>query len=136
VVAAGDYVMFRPSGPREGLIERVEPRRSVLSRASRGRRHILVTNVDQLLIVASAAEPTLKPNLIDRFVVTAHHSRLEPLICVNKIDLVDPAHLQPFVGVYAQMGYAVLLLSTKTGIGVERKTRKDATPPPRRGSFH
>jgi len=123
-VAAGDRVMFRPSGPAEGLIERVEPRHGTLSRSSRGRRHILVTNVDQLLIIASAAEPTLKPNLIDRFVVTAHHSGLEPVICVNKIDLIDPAHLQPFVGVYAQMGYTVLPISATTGVGVDRLRRR------------
>ena len=109
VVAAGDRVWFRPSGPDEGLIERVEPRHGILSRESRGRQHILVTNVDQLVIVASAAEPTLKPNLIDRFLVTAHRAGLRPLMCINKIDLVDVANLKPLVGVYSQMGYAVLL---------------------------
>ncbi len=91
VVAAGDCVMFRPAPGNEGVIERVEPRTTALSRAIRGRQHIIVTNVDQLLIVASAAEPYLKPNLIDRFLVSAHQSGLRPLVCVNKIDLVDPA---------------------------------------------
>ena len=93
VVAAGDFVMFRPVNAEEGIIERVEPRTTVLSRAIRGRQHILVTNVDQLLIVASAAEPYLKPNLIDRFLVSAHKTGLRPLVCINKIDLVDPASL-------------------------------------------
>lgn len=120
VVTAGDRVWFRPADELEGIIERVEPRQTVLSRASRGRQHIIVTNVDQLLIIGSAAEPYLKPNLIDRFLVSAHKSRLRPLICINKIDLVDPADLQPLVGVYSQMGYRVLLLSATTGFGIER----------------
>ncbi len=120
VVATGDRVMFRPAGPEEGVIERVEPRHGVLSRTSRGRRHILVTNVDQVIIVGSAAEPTLKPNLIDRFLVTAEQCGIEPVLVINKIDLVDAADLQPLVGVYSQLGYRVLLLSAATGFGVER----------------
>ncbi len=123
VVAAGDFVSFRPVDQREGIIERVEPRSRVLSRAIRGRRHIIVTNVDQLLIVASAAEPYLKPNLIDRFLISAHKDRLTPLICINKIDLVDPASLMPLVGVYSQMGYRVLLISAATGFGIDRLRR-------------
>ena len=46
-----------PSDPRllppEGMIERVEPRHGVLTRASRRREHVLVANVDQLAIVIS-----------------------------------------------------------------------------------
>jgi len=124
VVAAGDFVMFRPVSADEGIIERVEPRRTLLSRNSRGRQHILVTNVDQLLIVGSAAEPYLKPNLVDRFLASAHKTGLRPLICINKIDLVDPASLATLVGTYSQMGYRVLLLSAATGLGIDRLRRE------------
>ena len=125
VVAAGDRVLFRAventdENIREGIIERVEPRRGSICRTSRGRQHIMVTNVDQALIVASAAEPRLKPNLIDRLLVTADRSGIRPVVCINKVDLVDPATLQPLVGVYSQMGYEVLLLSAETGFGLER----------------
>jgi ribosome biogenesis GTPase len=123
VVAAGDFVVFRPQANGEGVIERVEPRHTALCRAIRGRQQIIVTNVDQMLIVGSAAEPYLKPNLIDRFIISAHKARLRPLLCINKIDLVDPASLAPLVGVYSQMGYRVLLLSATTGVGIERLRR-------------
>lgn len=134
VVVAGDRVMFRPapttdhSPPTthhlgEGIIERVEPRRGVISRESRGRQHVIVANVDQLLIIASAAEPDIKPHLVDRFLVTAEKSGIRPVVCINKIDLIDPAALQPLVGVYSQMGYRVLLLSAKTGFGIDRLRR-------------
>jgi len=119
VVAAGDRVMFRPVGD-EGIIERIEPRRGVLSRTSRGRQQVLVANVDQILIVASAAEPELKPHLIDRFLVTAEKNRLRPVICINKIDLVDRAALQPVLGVFGQLGYEVLQLSAATGLNIDR----------------
>jgi ribosome biogenesis GTPase len=126
VVAAGDRVVFRPveqTGLDEGIIERVEPRSGSLCRTSRGRQHILVTNVDQVLIVTSAAEPRLKPHLIDRLLATAEKARIRPVICINKIDLIDPASLMPLVGVYGQMGYEVLLLSAATGFGVDRFAR-------------
>lgn len=119
VVAAGDHVWFRPEGKVEGIIERVEPRRGVLSRTSRGRQHVIVANVDQIVAVTSAAEPRIKPNLIDRYLVTAERAGIRPLICVNKIDLVEPADLMPLVGVYSQLGYEVILLSATTGKNVE-----------------
>jgi ribosome biogenesis GTPase len=133
VVVAGDRVLFRPEpsraaaakGPEagEGIIERVQPRHGVISRTSRGRQHVLVANIDQLLIVSSAAEPDLKPHLIDRFLVTAEKTGIRPVVCINKIDLVDPASLQPLVGVYSQMGYRVLLTSAETGFGIDRLRR-------------
>jgi ribosome biogenesis GTPase len=126
VVVAGDRVLFRPvggTGVNEGIIERVEPRRGSLCRTSRGRQHVIVANVDQVLIVASAAEPRLKPNLIDRLLVTAEKSGVRPIVCINKVDLIEPASLEPLVGVYSQMGYQVLLLSAKTGFGITRLPR-------------
>jgi len=73
-----------------------------------------------LLIVSSAAEPRLKPHLIDRLLVAAEKGGVQPIICINKIDLVEPATVQPLVGVYSQMGYEVLVLSAKTGFGTDR----------------
>ncbi|HEX7446604.1 MAG TPA: ribosome small subunit-dependent GTPase A [Pirellulales bacterium] len=124
VVAAGDRVLFRPADNSEGIIERVEPRHGVLSRDSRGRQQVLVANVDQLLVVASAAEPPLKPNLVDRFLVAAEQGRMRAIICINKIDLIDAADVQPLVGAYSQMGYPVILVSAKTGFGIERLRRR------------
>lgn len=118
VVAAGDIVWVRPEGKNEGIIERVEPRRGILCRTSRRRQHLLVTNVDQVLVVASAAEPRLKPNLLDRYLITAEKAAIEPILCINKVDLIDPAILQPLVGVYSQLGYRVLLLSVLKGWGI------------------
>lgn len=124
VVVAGDHVLIRPADDKEGIIERVERRYGVLSRASRGRQHTIVANVDQLLIVGSAAEPYLKPNLIDRYLMSAEKAHIRPLIVINKIDLVEPAGLMPLVGVYSQMGYPVILTSALTGTSVDRLRRE------------
>jgi ribosome biogenesis GTPase len=126
-VVTGDRVLIRTTPTHEsvgeGMIERVEPRTGTIARTSKQRKHVIVANVDQVLIVASAEQPALKPNLIDRLILTAEQSGVRPVICINKIDLVDPAELQPLVGVYAQMGYKVLLLSVASGFGLDRLRR-------------
>jgi ribosome biogenesis GTPase len=127
VAAAGDRVLFRPvaaSDAHEGVIERVEPRRGCLSRAAKGRRQLLVANVEQVLIVTSVAEPRLKPNLIDRMLVAAEQAKIRPIVCINKIDLADPSLVESLVGVYSQMGYEVLCLSAVTGFGIPRLRRR------------
>jgi ribosome biogenesis GTPase len=126
VVTAGDRVLFQPTGydaekdKQLGVIERIEPRRGTLSRASRRREHLIVANVDQILIVASAEDPPLKPNLIDRFLISAEKGEVHSIICINKCDLVDPASLQPLAGRYGRMGYEVLLTSATDGTGIAR----------------
>ena len=107
VVVAGDYVTIqigdRGHHDNQAVIVRVEPRRNQISRTSRKRQQILAANIDLTLIVASAAEPILKPNLVDRFLVSAEKAGIQPVILINKVDLVDPADLQPVVGVWSQM---------------------------------
>ncbi len=120
VVVAGDQVWFRPQGEDDGVIERVAPRHGVLSRTSRGRQHVIVANIDQVLIVSSAAEPVLKPHLIDRLILSAEKGGVRPVVCINKIDLIQPSDLQPLVGVYGQMGYEVVMVSAETGRNVDQ----------------
>jgi ribosome biogenesis GTPase len=76
-----------------------------------------------MLIVGSAAEPYLKPNLIDRYLISAEKSGIRPLIVVNKVDLVERASLAPLVGVYSRMGYQVVQTSATTGFGIGRLRR-------------
>ena len=120
VVAAGDRVWVRPALNDEGLIERVEPRHGVLARASRGREHVLVANVDQLVIVVSLVEPDLKPHLIDRYLASALQGGIAPIVCLNKADLVDPAPYQPLVGLYSQLAIPAMLTSAVNGTGIDR----------------
>ncbi len=122
-VTAGDRVLFRPSGGDQGVIERVEPRRGMLTRKTRGQKHVLAANVDQVLIVASAADPPLKTSLIDRYLISAAVGELRPIICINKIDLGDFVELQPVIGTYSQLGYDVVATSTRTGLGISRLAR-------------
>ena len=48
-------------------------------RAAARREHVLVANVDQLVIVMSLVEPDLKPHLIDRYLASAEQGGLQPV---------------------------------------------------------
>jgi len=118
VIAVGDRVWFRPGGDDQGLIEKVEPRRGMVTRGYRNRAHVLVTNIDQLLIVCSFAEPELKPPLIDRYLISAEKGGVRPIIVINKADLVQTAPYQWVIGLYTQLGYEVIVCSSADGRGV------------------
>ena len=119
VLATGDHVWVRPSLNDEGIIEGVEPRHGILTRASRGREHVLVANVDQVVIVMALVEPDLKPHLIDRYLASAAMGQITPIICLNKVDLVDPIEYQPTIGFYSQLGVTTLLTSASSGQGLD-----------------
>ncbi|NNJ24262.1 ribosome small subunit-dependent GTPase A [Alienimonas chondri] len=133
-VVTGDRVLIRPQeadGVREtpdgpakkmAVVERVEPRHGVLSREHKNREHVLVANVDQIVIVASAADPPLKPALIDRMLVSAEKGGVKAAIAVNKCDLAgdDRPRLEELAGLYESLGYPTVLASAVTGEGVER----------------
>lgn len=120
-VVTGDIVLFQQAGDDyQGVIERVEARTGVLSRGSHRREHVLVANVDQVVIVVSAFDPPLKPTLIDRFLISAEKGGVKSIVCINKVDLTEPAELQPIAGIYARLGYEVVLTSAVDGQGIEQ----------------
>jgi ribosome biogenesis GTPase len=117
--AAGEVEDMESLGQAlEGWIERIEPRHGLLTRASRGREHVQVANVDQVVFVMSLVEPELKPHLIDRYLASAEQGGIRPVLCLNKADLVEPARYQPLIGMYSQLGIATLLTSVPAGTGI------------------
>jgi ribosome biogenesis GTPase len=90
-----------------------------LTRASRAREHVIVANVDQVVIVMSLVEPDIKPHLIDRYLVSASHGGIAPIICLNKADLIVHAFIQPLIGLYTQLGIPTFLTSTVSGLGID-----------------
>jgi len=122
-LAVGDRVVFTPTGPNEGVIERILPRRTKLSRRSpRDPRteHVIVANVQQLLIVASVRRPPLTPGIIDRYIIAGEAGGIEPVLCINKVDLAaSPAEYADLAAGYRELGYQVLLTSARDGTGLD-----------------
>ncbi len=122
VVTVGDWVWFRPgtSAGADGLVERVESRRGVITRGYRRRQHVIAANVDQVLVVSAFAEPGVKLNLIDRYLVSAETGGVRPIVVLNKSDLVDLATHQWVIGLYVQLGYETIVTSVQDGRGLDR----------------
>jgi ribosome biogenesis GTPase len=122
VVAVGDEVLISEDGSGPGVLETVLLRRSILSRPDIFHSHlsqIIVANADQLLVVAAWRDPHIWLELIDRYLVAAMRCNLQPVICVNKVDLAEnieacQATLRP----YREVGYRVIFTSAVTGKGV------------------
>lgn len=92
IVAVGDFVLFERTNPNEGIIAQVRPRHSVLSRAdnlSRRKEQLIAVNIDQVLITVSVVNPPLKPPLIDRYIIATHKGKMNPVIVINKMDLLE-----------------------------------------------
>lgn len=122
-VTVGDRVRIEVTGQKEGVVTEVLPRQSRLSRTSPSdphTEHVIVANLDQVLIVASVKEPPLTVGIIDRYVIAALYGALDPLICINKLDLAEsPSEYREVVRLYRDLEYPVLLTSAKTGEGLK-----------------
>jgi ribosome biogenesis GTPase len=119
-VAVGDRVHVERVGDDQGRIVDVMPRKGVLSRPdphAKRRQHILATNVDRVVAVASAAEPPFAPGLVDRVFTAAEWCCVEALLVINKRDLVDAEPEE--AAVYRRIGYPVLFASATTGEGID-----------------
>ncbi len=124
-VSVGDHVLFRPeptadAAARDGVIEKIEPRHGELLRRAGKRIHTIAANIDQAIIVNAAREPRFKPQLIDRYIVSAHAGGITPIVCINKIDLDEDGVARDFLTLYEGLGYTTLAVSAATGEGMER----------------
>ena len=128
IVAAGDRVTISINPDNTGLIELVAERESVLSRARPAaekrsilsdQEQVLVANPDQVVLVFSIRQPRPSLRKLDRFLVVTEMNKLPAVICVNKIDLVEPGQAEALFAIYEKIGYPVRYISALTGQGIE-----------------
>ena len=105
----GDRVEVRELGGGEGFVEKILPRKNAFARPA-------VANIDQLVVIASAAIPKTDPFLIDRVVAIAALKDCAVAVVLNKCDL-DPA--DALYGIYHASGFPALRVSAETGEGIE-----------------
>lgn len=105
-----------------GVIEAVHPRHSSLSRPDLyDGIKIIAANIDQILIVSSVV-PSFTTQIIDRYLVAAEDIEIEPIIVLNKIDLIqnsERAQIEQALQRYRDIGYQVHQVSSLTGTGID-----------------
>ena len=104
----GDWVEIQELGSGEGMVQAIEPRRNQFQRPA-------AANVDQLVIIASAAIPVTDPYLIDRISAIAVLKGCQVLVVLNKCDLDSADELY---GIYSASAIPVLRVSAITGEGL------------------
>lgn len=122
----GDQVLWQPQGDGQGVVLTVLTRRSELARREGTRRKMMAANVDRLIVVFSAQIAFNALNL-DRILVGAHIQGIEPIIVINKVDLLNEAQLtqwQTQLAIYQALGYPVLFTSVKRHTGLDELTRQ------------
>lgn len=111
----GDEVVFQAENDLEGYIMEVKTRKNELIRPP-------IANVDQAILVFSAVEPEFSTVLLDRFLVLVEFNRIEPLICITKMDLTNEDEqkmIKDYAEQYTAAGYKVILTSSETEAGIE-----------------
>jgi ribosome biogenesis GTPase len=123
LIAIGDLVEFEYFPDGTGVIENVLPRKNELVRLMTGIRYeyrqILISNLDQILLVFAAAQPEPKLRMLDRFLVICEKQHIPPIILVNKIDLTGLDAARALFAIYPKIGYETLFTSAVSDEGVD-----------------
>lgn len=123
-LAVGDRVTLETEGGVARL-KSILPRRSVLARPDplhKHRQRLIAANIDVVIHVVSVKAPPLRPRLIDRFLIAIMRGGAQPVVCVNKIDLLEPEERATELArldTYRDLGVRVVPTSTKTGEGLD-----------------
>lgn len=111
-VLTGDIVRFEALDDNTGYINEILQRKNTLVRPP-------IANVDQAIIVFTVREPDLNLLLLDRFLVLAEWSDVQAVICLNKVDLAPAAEVEDLAARYRRVGYPVVPVSAKHGLGLD-----------------
>lgn len=116
LLACGDLVAVMQTASGQGVIEAVDPRRTLLYRSDRYRQKLIAANVTQMVIVL-ATVPSFYEELLNRCLAAAEHQEIGALIVLNKFDLIEQSSpsLQA-LELYRQLGYTVLPLIAKRDV--------------------
>lgn len=76
--------------------------------------HIIASNVDQAILVATIKSPTTSTSFIDRILVAAKSYGVDVVIVFNKLDLLneeEKLQLQSLISLYQKIGYSCFSLA-------------------------
>jgi len=127
-IAVGDWVKVELKDDDYIIIE-IEDRHNYIVRKSVNlskQSHIIASNIDQAVLVATLVNPRTLPAFIDRFCVAAEAYHIPVAIVFNKVDLLEDDEieiLEDFAGVYSELDYQVLFTSATEKLGLDELKR-------------
>lgn len=117
-IVVGDRVLISHSGPEQGRIEQLLPRRSVLQRPARGTgSRPVAANLDTIFVVL-AVEPECDLLLLDQYLAVCESSNINAALVCNKIDLPGAAQTETRLAYYESLGYRLFRVSVSEGNGM------------------
>lgn len=92
--AVGDWVVMTETDKANAIIHGILPRRTVLRKkySDKQEAQVIAANVDTAFIVESA-DKDYNLNRFERYLVLANDGRIEPVLILNKADLITAAEL-------------------------------------------
>lgn len=126
-ISVGDWVEFENeiNGENAVVIVSILDRENYLARKSSHKSehsHIIASNIDEIFLIATLAQPETSLGFIDRFLVAAESFRIKVSIIFNKSDLWDETQNQKYLSlknIYEHLNYQCFKLSAEKNIGIE-----------------
>lgn len=129
LIAVGDWVHFGETNyinPKSKLKEckiyKIEKRHNIFSRKAIGKEpseQVIASNIDNVLIMASVAQPDYDTELIDKFLITAKLNNLDKCICMNKVDLDPDEQFMKDLKIYQKYDLQLFRISLKNNQNVD-----------------
>ena len=126
-IAVGDWVdcAMEEDAEQAVMIHTIAVRDNYVARQSphnKRQQHIIASNMDQSILLATLKSPKTSQGFIDRFLVSCEAFHIPAIIVFNKADIYGPEELERYAELeemYQAVGYQVLLISIEQKIGLE-----------------
>lgn len=121
-IAVGDEVVFEIEDESEklGIIKQIEERKNYIVRISpqnrKYQKHIIASNIDQAILIATFINPETSLGFIDRFIITCEAYHIQPIIIFNKKDLLQESSsamemAESILQIYSSISYPVYFIT-------------------------
>jgi ribosome biogenesis GTPase len=119
----GDWVAVTVYEGGLAIIHRILPRFSILKRNAVGRFgevQVIAANIDHAFLI-QAADRDFNLNRLERYLTICHASRVNPIVVLSKVDLINPEELSRLIEKIRLRisGIPLLALSTISGEGMD-----------------
>ena len=126
-IAVGDKVVYELEDEvrNAGIISDILPRENYIIRQSvhkTAHGHLLATNLDQAVLIATLDFPRTSLGFIDRFLVAAESFRIPTVLVFNKLDLLNEEQIvyqNELTELYESLNYKCIFTSAVDGTGVD-----------------